>query len=118
LRSTFARRRHGGLRSSTTRQAALGWSRHSAAPSSAATALAAQPQPRVAARASALVSEVDFLRQQVEHLRTEVVALSGNGERFERPVLRRYRTGVYTHLPRPLRRQVKELRSIRHPLGV
>ncbi len=64
-----------------------------------------------------LFSEVDMLRVQVEDLRSQVVALSGSG-RPERPRMRRYSTGVYTDLPRMLRRHVKEVRSIRHPLHV
>ena len=64
-----------------------------------------------------LFSEVDMLRVQVEDLRSQVVALSGAG-RPERPRQRRYSSGVYTDLPRMLRRHVKEVRSIRHPLHV
>jgi hypothetical protein len=65
-----------------------------------------------------LFSEVDLLRAQVEHLRTEVVALSETATRHERPRTKRYQTGVYTELPRMLRRHVKEARHERHPLGV
>jgi hypothetical protein len=65
-----------------------------------------------------LFSEVDLLRAQVEHLRTEVVALSETAARHERPRTRRYQTGVYTELPRMLRRHVKEARNERHPLGI
>jgi hypothetical protein len=65
-----------------------------------------------------LFSEVDMLRAQVEHLRTEVVALSETATRHEKPRTRRYQTGVYSDLPRMLRRHVKEARSERHPLGV
>jgi hypothetical protein len=65
-----------------------------------------------------LFSEVDMLRAQVEHLRTEVVALSETATRHERPRTRRYQTGVYADLPRMLRRHVKEVRNIRHPLGI
>jgi hypothetical protein len=65
-----------------------------------------------------LFSEVDMLRAQVEHLRTEVVALSETATRHEKPRTRRYQTGVYTDLPRMLRRHVKEARSERHPLGI
>jgi hypothetical protein len=66
-----------------------------------------------------LFSEVDMLRAQVEHLRTEVVALSETATRHERPRTRRYQSGVvYTELPRMLRRHVKEVRHERHPLGV
>jgi len=66
-----------------------------------------------------LFSEVDMLRAQVEHLRTEVVALSETATRHERPRSRRYQSGVvYTELPRMLRRHVKEVRNERHPLGV
>jgi hypothetical protein len=65
-----------------------------------------------------LFSEVDMLRAQVEHLRTEVVALSETATKHERPRTRRYQTGVYTDLPRMLRRHVKEVRNIRHPLGI
>jgi hypothetical protein len=59
-------------------------------------------------------SEVDFLRAQVEQLRSELVALTGSG-RVERP-RRRAGTGMYTLLPRDLRRQVHEVRSVRRPL--
>jgi hypothetical protein len=66
-----------------------------------------------------LFSEVDMLRAQVEHLRTEVVALSETATRHEKPRSRRYQSGVvYTELPRMLRRHVKEVRNERHPLGV
>jgi len=65
-----------------------------------------------------LFSEVDVLRAQVEHLRTEVVALTDAATRFERPRLRRHRTGVYTQLPRILRRQVREARFVRHTASV
>ena len=66
-----------------------------------------------------LFSEVDVLRAQVEHLRTEVVALSETATRRERSRTRRYQTGVvYTELPRMLRRHVKEARHERHPLGI
>ena len=65
-----------------------------------------------------LFSEVDMLRAQVEHLRTEVTALSGATARQEKPRIKRYRTGAYTDLPRMLRRHVREARNLRHPLGV
>jgi hypothetical protein len=65
-----------------------------------------------------LFSEVDMLRAQVEHLRTEVTALSGTAVRPEKARIKRYRTGAYTDLPRMLRRHVREARSLRHPLGV
>jgi hypothetical protein len=77
------------------------------------------PQPvesRRPARASTggLFSEVDMLRAQVEQLRSEVAALSsGSAPRLERPRLRRYRTGVYTYLPRLLRQQVRDVRVSR-----
>lgn len=76
------------------------------------------PVKREAVKLEPLVNEVDMLRAQVEHLRTEVVALSDVAGRYERPRTRRYRTGVYADLPRILRRQVKEVRNIRHPLSV
>ena len=83
----------------------------------------AQPSPRSAGPAAnaplgGLFSEVDILRAQVEHLRTEVVALSETATRHERPRTRRYQTGVYSDLPVMLRRHVKEVRSERNPLGV
>ncbi len=58
-------------------------------------------------------TEVDFLRAQVEHLRSEIYAMSDQpaATRKERPKQRRYRTGNYTHLPRTLRRQVNEARG-------
>jgi hypothetical protein len=87
----------------------------------AAAALAQPERPlphRPAARASVpgLFSEVDMLRAQVEQLRSEIVALSSAPLRPDRPRLRRYSTGVYTYLPRPLRQHVREIRvNRRHP---
>jgi len=66
---------------------------------------------------ASLFSEVDMLRAQVEELRSEIAALSGPAAgRPDRPRLRRYGIGVYTHLPRLLRRQVREIRSVRRHL--
>jgi hypothetical protein len=56
-------------------------------------------------------AEVSMLRAQVEHLRSELVALTHSAERAERARARRLRTGPYKDLPRPLRRQVHEVRS-------
>jgi hypothetical protein len=58
-------------------------------------------------------TEVDVLRTQVQHLRSEIVAMSSDGEpvRQDRPRQRRYRTGNYTHLPRKLTRQMNEARG-------
>jgi hypothetical protein len=86
-----------------------------------------QAQPAARSRTAAgakdeplggLFSEVDMLRSQVEHLRTEVVALSETATRQERPRTRRYQTGVYADLPGSLRRHVKEARDERHPIGI
>jgi hypothetical protein len=66
----------------------------------------------------ALASEVEMLRAQVEHLRSEVVALSGEPPPDARPRIRRYRAGAYTDLPRTLRRQVRQVRSVRHTTRV
>jgi hypothetical protein len=74
--------------------------------------------PKRPAPLGEVFSEVDMLRAQVEHLRTEVVALSETATRHERPRTRRYQTGVYADLPRMLRRHVKEARSERNPLGI
>jgi hypothetical protein len=64
---------------------------------------------------SGFSSEVDMLRAQVEELRSEIAALSGGpAGRQDRPRLRRHSIGVYTYLPRLLRRQVREVRSVRH----
>ena len=64
-----------------------------------------------------LFVEVDQLKVQVEHLRSEVVALSGvMPGRPERLRRRRYRAGVYSELPRLLRQHVREVRSERRPL--
>jgi hypothetical protein len=63
-----------------------------------------------------LLSEVDTLRLQVETLRSEMSALSGDPQ-SERARLRRYSSGQYTELPRTLRRQVRAVRSFRHPVG-
>jgi len=64
-----------------------------------------------------LFSEVDMLRIQVETLRSEMSALTGS-PRSEKARLRRHRLGQYTDLPRTLRRQVREVRNFRHPIGV
>ncbi len=85
--------------------------------------LGTQPAGRAAgseanAPLGGLFSEVDMLRAQVEHLRTEVASLSETATRQERSRTRRYQTGVYADLPRMLRRHVKEARNERHPLGV
>lgn len=64
-----------------------------------------------------LFSEVDMLRMQVETLRSEMSALNG-APRGEKARLRRYRSGLYTDLPVTLRRQVREVRHFRHPVGV
>lgn len=62
---------------------------------------------------TAVPSEVDLLRAQVEHLRTEVLALAGSPPPRHR--VRRQRPSPEAELPRPLRRQVREARS-RRPL--
>ena len=64
-----------------------------------------------------LFSEVDMLRLQIETLRSEMSALS-TAPRSEKARLRRYRSGLYTDLPRSLRRQVREVRNFRRPIGV
>jgi hypothetical protein len=66
---------------------------------------------------NSLFVEVDQLKVQVEHLRSEVVALSGAMPgRPERLRRRRYSAGVYSELPRLLRQHVREVRSERRPL--
>jgi hypothetical protein len=65
--------------------------------------------------ASAVFSEVEMLREQVETLRTEIASLSTRGQRDRTPPAKRYRTGSYTDLPRHLRRQVREVRNERRP---
>jgi hypothetical protein len=75
---------------------------------------AAPPAPVAPVRAGH-PSEVDYLRAQLDQLRSELFAVATPvPPRFERPRLRRYRTGVYSHLPRDLRRHVKEVRQLRH----
>jgi hypothetical protein len=64
-----------------------------------------------------LFSEVDLLRVQVETLRSEMSAHNG-APRSEKARLRRYSSGQYTDLPPTLRRQVREVRSYRHAMGV
>ena len=85
-----------------------------AAPPATVRALSPLP-PSPRASLGGLFSEVDMLRAQIEHLRSEVVALSGGSARGERPQQRRYLTGPYAYLPRELRREVHKVRSIRHP---
>ena len=84
-----------------------------------------RPRPMMRPRPSAgqtqpgaPVSEVDMLRAEVEHLRTELMALSSAAARQERPRTRHYRTGVYADLPRMLRRHVREVRNVRNPMHV
>lgn len=70
--------------------------------------------PRYVAPTQPQDAEVSFLRAQVEHLRSEIYALSSESVRkVERPKQRRYRTGNYTALPRTLRRQINEARGFR-----
>jgi hypothetical protein len=101
LMNSSRRRRARAHQSATVRSAAV------------AARTVAKDQPVL----GGLFSEVDMLRVQVEDLRSQVVALSSSA-RPDRPRLRRYRTGVYTDLPRMLRRHVKEVRSVRHPVHV
>jgi hypothetical protein len=80
--------------------------RRTAEPHLASFELPARPRP----------TEVDYLRAEVQHLRSEITALSYDqpavpAGRQDRPKQRRYRTGNYTQLPRVLRRQVKEARG-------
>jgi hypothetical protein len=64
------------------------------------------------ANVNGLFSEVDMLRAQIEHLRTEVLALSAVQQ--EKPkTTRRSRGGPETELSKPLRRQVREARDRR-----
>jgi hypothetical protein len=78
-----------------------------------------RPEPRGGqTQVEGLFSEVDLLRAQVQHLRSELVAYSGTPRVDQRPRLRRYGIGLYTRLPRVLRRQVREIRSTRHPIRV
>ncbi|HLF72596.1 MAG TPA: hypothetical protein VI759_10650 [Dehalococcoidia bacterium] len=65
--------------------------------------------------ASAVFSEVEMLREQVETLRSEIASLSTREQRDRTARAKRYRTGSYTDLPRHLRRQVREVRNERHP---
>ena len=51
-----------------------------------------------------LSADIDFLRNQIEHLRTEVLALSGAEER-PRPPRRSRGASAEAELPQPLRRQ-------------
>lgn len=62
-------------------------------------------------------TEVDRLRIQVETLRSQVNAI-GSAPRGEKGRIRRYRSGQYTELPRSLRRQLREVRNLRHAVGV
>lgn len=88
-----------------------------ARPAPVRTAPRRQPLPPFQPDAGDPYAEVSMLRAQIEHLRSELVALSGNPDREERSSRsRRYKTGPYTDLPRPLRRQVREVRSVRRPL--
>jgi hypothetical protein len=63
---------------------------------------------------NAILSEVDLLRAQVRHLRSEVFAMSGKDpEPVDKNKSRRYRAGAYNDLPRPLRRHLRETRGVR-----
>jgi hypothetical protein len=60
----------------------------------------------------AILSEVDLLRAQVRHLRSEVFAMSGTPQEDKsNPKPKRYRG--QTDLPRPLRRHLRETRGVR-----
>ena len=62
---------------------------------------------------NAILSEVDLLRAQVRHLRSEVFAMSGKPpEPADKNKTRRYRAGAYNDLPRPLRRHLRETRGV------
>ncbi len=65
-------------------------------------------------------AEVSMLRAQVEHLRSELVARSAPVEREDKSSsrARRYKVGAYAELPRPLRRQVREVRNERRPVRI
>jgi hypothetical protein len=95
-------------------------------PASDSAPIAASPSPekqyvgtrQVAAQAGP-DSEIDFLRRQVEQLRSELVAYSGRPAlRDERPRLRRYRVGLYTRLPSFLRQRIRESRLSRRSFSV
>jgi hypothetical protein len=81
--------------------------------SAAFTARTSNEQPVL----GGLFSEVDTLRIQVESLRAEMTALT-TGSRSDRAKLRPYRSSQYAQLPRPLRRQVREVRNFRHPISI
>jgi len=92
--------------------------RAEAAPAPARSRAAASRRPAASQRPArpptedARPSEVDLLRAQVEHLRTEVLALSSTAPQ---PRIRRQRPAPEADLPRPLRRQVREAR-VRRPV--
>jgi len=77
---------------------------------------AARRQPAAATSVNGLSADIDFLRNQIEHLRTEVLALSGAEER-PRPARRSRGASAEAELPQPLRRQVREAR-VRRPVQV
>ena len=59
---------------------------------------------------TAILSEVDLLRAQVHHLRSEIL-VSGSPE-LDKAKPRKYRSAS-ADLPRPLRRQLREARGVR-----
>ena len=59
----------------------------------------------------AILSEVDLLRAQVRHLRSEIFAMSDKPREDLSSKPKRYRG--QTDLPRPLRRHLRETRGVR-----
>jgi hypothetical protein len=62
---------------------------------------------------SAILSEVDLLRAQVRHLRSEIFAMADKPQADVEPAGKPKRYRGQNDLPRPLRRHLRETRSIR-----
>ena len=60
----------------------------------------------------AILSEVDLLRAQVRHLRSEVFAMSATPQE-DKPAAKPKRYRGQADLPRPLRRHFRETRGVR-----
>jgi hypothetical protein len=62
---------------------------------------------------SAILSEVDLLRAQVRHLRSEIFAMADKPQADVEPAGKPKRYRGQNDLPRPLRRHLRETRSVR-----
>ena len=62
---------------------------------------------------NAILSEVDLLRAQVRHLRSEIFAMADKPQVETEPAAKPKRYRGQSDLPRPLRRHLRETRGVR-----